>query len=104
MKRLAVLCDFREENWPSMDLVADMLLNELEKNHSAEFAVTRICPPLRRRFSRSDATAGTLFNTDRFLNRFIDYPQHARTIRARFDLFHVVDHSYGQLLLDLPPE
>ncbi|HEV7684561.1 MAG TPA: glycosyltransferase family 1 protein [Pyrinomonadaceae bacterium] len=99
---LAVVCDFREENWPSMDLVADMLLDQLEKNHSHEFAVTRVCPPLRRRFSRSDANAGTLFNVDRFLNRFLDYPQHARTLRSEFDLFHVVDHSYAQLLLDLP--
>lgn len=101
---LAVVCDFREENWPSMDLVADMLLNQLEQNHSNEFAVTRICPPLRRRFSRSDSNAGKLFNADRFLNRFLDYPQHARTIRTEFDLFHVVDHSYAQLLLDLPAE
>jgi glycosyltransferase involved in cell wall biosynthesis len=104
LPRLAIVCDFREENWPSMDLVADMLLNQLEKNHSNEFAVTRICPTLRRRFSRSDSNAGKLFNADRFLNRFLDYPRHARDLRSQFDLFHVVDHSYAQLLLDLPAE
>jgi glycosyltransferase involved in cell wall biosynthesis len=101
---LAVVCDFREENWPSMDLVADMLLSQLEQNHVNEFAVTRICPPLRRRFSRIDSSAGTLFNADRFLSRFLDYPHHVRTLRSQFDLFHVVDHSYAQLLLDLPAE
>jgi glycosyltransferase involved in cell wall biosynthesis len=45
-----------------------------------------------------------LFNADRFLNRFWDYPRVARRIRNDFDLFHLVDHSYGQLLQQLPPE
>jgi glycosyltransferase involved in cell wall biosynthesis len=45
-----------------------------------------------------------LFNADRVLNRFWDYPRLARRIRNDFDLFHLVDHSYGQLLHQLPPE
>jgi glycosyltransferase involved in cell wall biosynthesis len=119
LPRLAVVCDYREENWPSMDLVADMLLNHLHQDYSNVFSATRICPPMRRRFTkqrsevrgrksevggqRSEVTEKG-FNADRFLNRFWDYPRLARQIRSEFDLFHVVDHSYGQLVLELPPE
>jgi len=102
--RLAVVCDYREENWPSMDLVAEMLLNHLHQEHSNFISATRIRPPLRRRFSRDQKATGRGFNADRFLNRFWDYPRLARSKKAEFDLFHVVDHSYGQLLHDLPPE
>jgi glycosyltransferase involved in cell wall biosynthesis len=37
-------------------------------------------------------------------NRFWDYPRLVRRIRNAFDLFHVVDHSYGQLVHQLRPE
>jgi glycosyltransferase involved in cell wall biosynthesis len=115
---VAVVCDLREENWPSMDLVADMLLEHLQRDHLDEFRVTRICPPMRRRFTRKRSeprdqkSSGSrrsdfrakLFNADRVLNRFWDYPRLARRRKAEFDLFHVIDHSYGQLLHELPPE
>ncbi len=102
--RVAVVCDFQEENWPSMDLVADMLVAHLQRDHSDLFAVTRICPPMRRRFARRQKATGKRFNADRFVNRFWDYPQLAKQISKEFDLFHVVDHSYGQLLHRLPAE
>ena len=86
-----------------MELVADMLVSHLQKDHSDLFAVTRICPPMRRRFARQGAT-GKRFNADRFVNRFWDYPQLAKQISKQFDLFHVVDHSYGQLVHRLPAE
>lgn len=107
LPRLAVICDYREENWPSMDLVADMLLGELEKDYSDRIAATRVCPPMRRRLARqrSDVRGQRTvksFNADRFLNRFWDYPRYVQRLRNEFDLFHVVDHSYGQLLHELP--
>jgi glycosyltransferase involved in cell wall biosynthesis len=117
LPRLAVVCDYREENWPSMDLVADMLVSHLQRDYAHLFDVTRICPPLRRRFTNQRAEArsqtsadesqqsslGTkLFNADRLLNRFWDYPRLARGLSSQFDLFHLVDHSYGQLLHELP--
>lgn len=102
--RLAVLCDFCEENWPSMDLVADMLLSHLDKDYSDRFAATRVSPGMRRRFSTDQDSTGKRFNADRFLNRFWDYPRHVRGLCNEFDLFHIVDHSYGQLLHELPPE
>src|SRR5437016_10213555 len=100
--RVAIVCDFVEEGWPSMDLVAEMLLDHLRKDHSDVFAAKRVCPPMRRRFTRH--SDGKRFNADRFINRFWDYPHFARRLLSEFDLFHVVDHSYGQLVHRLPPE
>ena len=37
-------------------------------------------------------------------NRLIDYPRHVSGLRDQYDVFHVVDHSYSQLLHRLPPE
>lgn len=102
--RIAILCDIVEENWPSMDLVGEMLCDNLQKNHADSFAATRLAPHLRRRFSRAQTAEGRFFNADRFVNRFVDYPRVARGLRAEFDLFHVIDHSYGQLVHELPPE
>lgn len=116
---VGIVCDLREENWPSMDLVADMLLEHLQRDHSSLIEATRICPPMRRRFSdqspeardrRSEiGTQGSdfsakLFNVDRVLNRYLDYPKFIRRLRSQFDLFHLVDHSYAQLVHELPPE
>jgi len=102
--RLAILCDIVQENWPSMDLVGEMLYENLQKNHAASFNVIRLAPQLRRRFTRGQTVSGRFFNADRFMNRFMDYPRAARRLRAEFDLFHVIDHSYGQLIHELPPE
>ena len=123
LPRVGVVCDFREENWPSMDLVADMLLTHLQADYSDVLTATRICPPMRRRFTREREEGqraevngrgsgvhnaadfrGKRFNADRVLNRYWDYPRFVRELRSQFDLFHVIDHSYGQLLHELPAE
>src|SRR5436305_4628429 len=100
--RVAIVCDFVEEGWPSMDLVAEMLLDHLRKDHSDVIAAKRVCPPMRRRFTRH--SDGKRFNADLFINRFWDYPHFARRLLSEFDLFHVIDHSYGQLVHELPSE
>ena len=51
--RLAVVCDYAEEDWPSMDLVGAMLCAELKARHSATLEVTRIQPAFVRRLSRA---------------------------------------------------
>jgi glycosyltransferase involved in cell wall biosynthesis len=102
--RVAVVCDLREENWHSMNLVADSLIEGLESAHAGQFTAARVCPPLRRRFSRAGESSGRRFNADRLFNRFLDYPRHAARRRDEFDLFHVVDHSYAQLVHQLPAE
>src|SRR4051812_22080325 len=84
--RVAVVCDLREENWHSMNLVADALIENLESAHAETFSASRVCPPLRRRFSREGETAGRRFNADRLLNRFLDFPRHVARRRSEFDV------------------
>jgi glycosyltransferase involved in cell wall biosynthesis len=99
--RVALLADYLEEGWPSMDLVAEMLLDRLSREHAATIEVTLIRPQLRRRLSRL-STERLAFGIDRVAGRLWDYPRVAAALRARFDLFHVVDHSYAQLVHELP--
>lgn len=92
-----------------MDLVGEMLCAELAARHSAALAVTRIQPAFVRRASRAAAERDAsvrfnrlrfnhaLFNIDRALNRFFDYPRVLRRVRGDFDVFHIVDHSYAHL-------
>jgi glycosyltransferase involved in cell wall biosynthesis len=63
-----------------------------------------IRPPFVRRFTRLPVAGrtGTARNLDRLLNRFRDYPRHIRRAAVGFDAFHLVDHSYSQLLMELP--
>src|SRR4029453_12501754 len=102
LSRVAVVCDLLEENWPSMDLVGEMLLSNLRKDHSASILATCLRPPMRRRFTRVARAGNIPFNADRFLNRFWDYPRWLGRQNQDFDLFHVVDHSYAQLVHQLP--
>lgn len=110
--RVAVLCDLLEERWPSMDLVPDMLLRTLGEMEAPGVTAVRVRPSMRRRFSSEPAPGaeGDVYerrlrvNLDRGLNRFWDYPRLLRRRRGEFDVFHVVDHAYGQLVHRLPPE
>lgn len=114
-RRLAVVCDLLEEGWQSMDLIADMLLAVLERDYSDAFVASPIRPPMRRRATSFVGAADYLaigpsrgrrfvFNVDRVVNRFWDYPRFLRRHSAAFDVFHIVDHSYAQLVHVLPPE
>jgi glycosyltransferase involved in cell wall biosynthesis len=102
--RIGLICDFVEENWPSMDLVADMVFEHLEREHASTLEVTRICPPLRRRLGLLPGIgASPVFqNADRLFNRFVDYRRSLKHRAKEFDLFHLVDHSYSQLIHNLP--
>ena len=103
-RSLAVLSDYAEENWTSMDLVTTMLVDEVSKKRESGVVVGRICPPFRRHFGRLGHRSGTLFNADRLLNRLGHYPRFLRRIRDGFDRFHVADHSYAALVHYLPSE
>jgi glycosyltransferase involved in cell wall biosynthesis len=102
--RLAVICDLAEENWPSMELVADKLIEGMTAN-GAPFQVERVRPPMRRRFTRAPGlkNEGTAFNADRLINRMRDYPRYLRRRAHEFDLFHLTDHSYAHLVHELDP-
>jgi glycosyltransferase involved in cell wall biosynthesis len=102
--RTAILCDLAEEGWPSMDLVGDMLSRNLAEHCSVAVAATQVRPAMKRRLTRIGGLKNGLpWNADRWMNRFRDYPRWLRANRGRYDLFHIVDHSYSQLIHDLPP-
>jgi glycosyltransferase involved in cell wall biosynthesis len=104
--RLAVVADFLEEGWPSMDLLAGMLSRQLSLHHVADLNAENVCPPYRRRAGRLPLVGSrrTSVNLDRLINRMWDYPRFLRRNRNRFDVFHIVDHSYAQLVHDLPAD
>jgi glycosyltransferase involved in cell wall biosynthesis len=87
---VALLCDSPDEKWPSMDLVGQMHAVQLT---ALGVPYQSFAPPIRR---RTPSLA-----LDRLLFRFGDYPALAR--RLKFDVFHVIDHSYSQLVHVLPP-
>jgi glycosyltransferase involved in cell wall biosynthesis len=65
--------------------------------------VTQVRPALRRRLTRLPFLPKQLaLNADRFMNRFGDYPRWLGRRRGDFDLFHLMDHSYSQLIHSLP--
>jgi glycosyltransferase involved in cell wall biosynthesis len=102
--RVAVLADMVEERWPSMDLVAEMLVQHLAQEHADTVSAQLIRPPMRRRFSADGTARDWRFAADRLMNRFGDYPRLVRRLHSQFDVFHVVDHSYAQLVHALPAE
>jgi len=103
MLRVGLVCDLREEGWPSMDLVADMLATYLP-DVDADIASELLRPPMRRRATRlvrRDASPRA-FAVDRYCNRYLDYAWWLRRRRRAFDVFHVLDHSYAHLVHVLP--
>jgi glycosyltransferase involved in cell wall biosynthesis len=103
--RVAVVCDFLEEKWYSMDLLAYLLLTSLQQYGDTQLTAAGVRPAMRRRFSMLPVLGGGRIarNADRLINRFSDYPRYLRSQRAMFDLFHIVDHSYAHLVNTLLP-
>jgi glycosyltransferase involved in cell wall biosynthesis len=108
--RVAVVADFAEEGWPSMDLVADALFDRLCVEHRDDLDAVLMRPLFKRRFTHAASSAlrhgrfgKALFNADRLLNRFVDYPRFLRRTRNDFAVFHLVDHSYAHLVPHLAP-
>ncbi len=105
--RVAIVADYLEEGWPSMDLVAEMIAARLKVEAAGEFEPELLRPPMVLRLSKRGAgkspLARKLFNADRVMNRFFDYPRYLRKVRSRFDIYHVIDHSYAHLTHALAP-
>src|SRR5690349_18903574 len=57
---VAVIADYVEERWPSMDLVAEMLAAHLAAEHQDAVQATLIRPVMPRRFSHLSARAWSL--------------------------------------------
>ena len=102
---VAVIHDMPEEGWPSMDQMGHLLTSRLPVV-APGLEVTPIRHRLTRVFSAGALGAvRPFFSADRVLNRMVIYPRRVREIAGqRFDLYHIVDHSYAQLALELPPE
>lgn len=104
--RLAVLTDYPDEGWLSMGLCGEMLLAHLPPTGPLAVRPEEVRPPFRRVLTRVPVAGRrkTAFNADRLLNRFALFPRHARRVAPDFDLFHVVDHSYAQLVHAMPAD
>jgi glycosyltransferase involved in cell wall biosynthesis len=100
--RAAIVADYAEEGWPSMDLVADMLVAHLAREHAGSVAATLVRPAMPRRVSRIlPRRSGPPPVIDRVAARLLDYPRLLASA-GTFDIYHVVDHSFSHLLHGLP--
>lgn len=91
--RVALVADLLSEQWPSMNLVADMLSAELPAvGRRSNLQVELIRPALEVR-------RGSI---GRYVNRFVDFAWWLRRHHGDADVFHVVDHSYAHLVHVLP--
>ncbi|HEV8549227.1 MAG TPA: glycosyltransferase [Polyangiaceae bacterium] len=104
--KLAVLCDLLEERWFSMDLLADMLIEQASRMSQVE--VTRVRPQLPSRLaelavaSRERSFGRWGYRAAIGVGRYLQYPLRALVERGAHDFFHVTDHSYAHLLFELP--
>ena len=98
--RVAILADYLEEEWPSMDLVADMLMTHFASEHAQAIDATLVRPPMpswmRRRADTPPAAIA------RVGARMLHYPRVLVALPGQFDVYHVVDHSYAHLVHHLP--
>lgn len=86
-----------------MDLVAEMLSHYLVSEHEERFEVELVRPHFIGP-SPELLENNRLFAAARLLNRFVVYPLWIERNRHRFDLFHIVDHSYSHLINYLPED
>jgi glycosyltransferase involved in cell wall biosynthesis len=104
--RLAILADFKEEEWPSMDLVAEMLFKQASAHHGDKLRPVFVRPRFHYRCGRLPWLGSSRWasRADRLLNRRWDYTRYLRRGVQDFDLFHICDHSYAHLVHALPGE
>jgi glycosyltransferase involved in cell wall biosynthesis len=95
--RVAVVADLLEERWPSMDLMADMLM--LHVGQSAAVTPRLLRPAFTR--SVDDENGAAPPTIQRIAHRFWSYPRWLRR-QAPADVYHIVDHSYAHLAHELP--
>jgi glycosyltransferase involved in cell wall biosynthesis len=101
--KLAIVSDFVEEGWPSMDLVADELVRSASELPG--ISIGHVRPAMLGPFSKlAPSRSGSYLvkNADRFSGRYLEYSLRMLRERSHFDRFHVVDHSYAHLALLLP--
>jgi glycosyltransferase involved in cell wall biosynthesis len=104
MIRVALLPDFAEEHWPSMDLFLDMLSANVNNGACASIVAQNVRPPFRSIIAGLPWVRGYPRNIDRLVNRSYTYPHALAAIRERYDVFHILDHSYSHLALSVPAD
>jgi glycosyltransferase involved in cell wall biosynthesis len=104
--RIAIICDFAEEQWLSMDLTAQLLFDYLRREKSATVRPALLRPPFQRLFTGLPLwrRSWTVRNVERFINRFWNYPRWLRRYSEQFDVFHIIDQSYSHLVHHLPKQ
>lgn len=100
--KLGIVCDYLEEGWISMDICAQMLHDCALGIDDLDIQSAQIRPQFQWRLKYLQKYIPQHLNGDRFLNRFVDYPQYLRSHSTDYDLFHVADHSYAHLVGSLP--
>jgi glycosyltransferase involved in cell wall biosynthesis len=101
--RVAILADLLEEGWPSMDLIADVLMGELGRPEPPLVAAELLRPRFAPRFAGLLQNARRPPTIDRIAHRYWDYPRWLRRHAGTSDVYHIVDHSYAHLARALPP-
>jgi len=100
---LAIVADLLDERWPSMDLMADMLMAHTGRN-GACLTPSLIRPSFSSRLPLITRVNGQAPPTaQRIAHRFWSYPRWLRR-QPRADLYHIVDHSYAHLAHALPAD
>ena len=101
--RVAVVADLLEEGWPSMDLMAEMLMAELQRSGRAGVEPVLLRPSFAPRIGPLALRRNGLppLTIDRIAHRYWDYPRWLRR-EAPAAVYHIVDHSYAHLANDLP--
>src|ERR1700760_3673236 len=102
--RVAIISDFVEEGWLSMDFVANMLFDGLGRYSRENVQAVLIRPSLRPILQKVPLARRSRLakNADRVANRHWIYPRMLNRLHGRFDVFHIVDHSYAHLVHKLP--
>ena len=103
MVHVAMLADYLEEGWTSMDHYAAKLVEALADHPRFDASIVR--PPFLRRVCRLPQVFGPRRSEvlDRIANRYFDYPKAASGLRG-YELFHVLDQTYAHVTRHLPTQ
>jgi len=87
-----------------MNLVAKHLFEDSSK--LAGVHAELVGPSYRRFYTKLPLLGGLRLavNADRFFNRMRHYPNALAKLKDKFDVFHICDHAYANLVHALPPE
>ncbi|TYQ23948.1 glycosyltransferase family 4 protein [Pseudanabaena sp. UWO310] len=104
---LALVFNFPQNNSLSMNFCSEMLLHYLQQNPDPYFNTAAIIPEHYYQILTRIPWLGKKFpirTLDAMFNHFYVYPRAIKKRRDHFDYFHICDHSYANVVHDLPKE